>query len=380
MREFVSPLLEVSEMIAESGGESLDLCYQCGTCSGVCPWNLVSDFRVRNVISLAQLGLEGYEGDDLWLCATCNACVDRCPRGVEIVDIIRAARGIVTQSGTNPQTLRSVLGSVQSFGNPWSGEPEARYNWAKEQKPKKFTEDSDVCYFTCCTQAYDSRNMRVARAAIKVLEAAGVNYGALGNGEKCCGDAVRKAGGEDLFQSLAESNISLFNKSGVKRMVVPSPHCLNSFTKEYPELGGRYDVIHIVQLLNELAKAGSLKLKRGVKGKAIYHDPCYLGRHNGVYDAPRELLSAVSGLELIEFGDNRENSICCGGGGGRLWMETPVSERFSVIKLKEALERGADMLVTACPYCISMFEDAKTALNKEDFKVLDVTEVIADAL
>lgn len=380
MREFAAPMIEVSELIAQSGGSTLDLCYQCGTCSGTCPWNLVRDFRVRNIITLAQLGLEGYEGEDLWLCATCNACVDRCPRGVEIVDLIRSIRSIINQAGTAPKTLGAVLGSVRASGNPWQGEPDARLAWAKELKPRPFTASTEYAYFTCCSQAYDARNIKVARAAVKVLEAAKVNYGFLNGSERCCGDAVRKAGAEDLFEELATKNVALFSEQGVRKLLVGSPHCMNSFLKEYPSWGGHFEVVHMAQLLNDLVKSKRIALTKRLDAKVIYHDPCYLGRHNGVYDAPRELLAAVPGLQLVEFARNREDAICCGGGGGRLWMETPVEERFSILKIREAQSKGVNVLVTSCPYCISMFEDAKTALDLEDFRVAEITEVIADAI
>ncbi|MBI5532733.1 MAG: (Fe-S)-binding protein [Deltaproteobacteria bacterium] len=381
MRDFPSPLIEVSEMIADSGGSSLDLCYQCGTCSGTCPWNLVRDFRVRNIISLAQLGLEGYEGEDLWLCATCNACVDRCPRGVEIVDVIRSVRTIITQAGTSPKTLGAVLGSVKANGNPWSGDSNARLAWAEALQARPFTERSEYAFFACCTQAYDARNVKVGRAALKLLKAAGVNFGMLDGAEKCCGDAVRKAGGQELFDELSDSNIEMLDAKGVKKMIVGSPHCLNTFAKEYPDKGGRYEVVHMASLLAELIKSRKLRPTRTFDGgKVVYHDPCYLGRQNQVYDAPRELLKAVPGLELLEFARNRQDSVCCGGGGGRLWMETPIEERLAVLKLKEAVKMGATTLATACPYCVSMFEDAKTALDLDSFRVADVTEIIADAV
>jgi Fe-S oxidoreductase len=367
-------------MISQAGGESLDLCYQCGTCTATCPWNLVTDFRVRDIITRAQLGLEGYEGEQLWYCATCKACVDRCPRGVEIIDVIRSIRAIVTETGTNPKTIRGVLGSVQSYGNPWSGEPEKRHTWSKDVPMRTYEQGTKLCYFTCCTQAYDPRNMQVGIATLKVLAAAGIDYGVLGNKEKCCGDAVRKMGAEEMFGRLAQNNINLFSNLGVKEILVPSPHCLNTFKNEYPEFGGKYRVIHMVSLIHDLVKSGVLKLNKAVNKKVIYHDPCYLGRHNGIYDPPREILAAVPGLQTMEFERNREDSICCGGGGGRLWMETPVDERFSVMKMKEALEKGADTIVTACPYCIMMFEDAKTALKQDNFRVADVVEIVAEAL
>lgn len=380
MSHYATPMMEVPEMIAESGGTTLDLCYQCGTCSGTCPWNLVRDFRVRDILTRAQLGLEGYEGEALWMCATCNACVDRCPQGVEIVDLVRTIRMLITETGAAPKTLRAVLGSVQSNGNPWSGEREARMAWAGDEPVRTFDGTAEYAYFTCCAQAYDPRNTKVVRATVKVLDAGAVSYGFVGGGEACCGDAVRKTGAETSFGNLAAHNIGLLNGLGVRRLLVPSPHCLNTFRKEYPALGGTWEVTHLVELLRDLVHAGRLPLKTPVPVKAIYHDPCYLGRNNALYDAPREVLRAVPGLELMEFGRNREEALCCGGGGGRLWMETPVDERFAVLKLKEAVARGADTVVTACPYCISMFEDARTALGLDQVAVADVVEIVAQAL
>jgi Fe-S oxidoreductase len=373
-------MLEVPAMIAEYGGTTLDLCYQCGTCSGTCPWNQVRNFRVRDILTRAQIGLEGYEGEDLWLCATCNACVDRCPQGVEIVDIIRTIRMILTESGSAPKTLRAVLGSVQSMGNPWSGEPDARMAWLRDSPVRPFDEAAEYAYFTCCTQAYDPRNAQAGRAALKVLAAAGVPVGFLGGAEKCCGDAVRKAGSESAFEGLAAHNIGVLDGMGATKVLVSSPHCLNTFRREYPERGGRFQATHLVELLDERLHAGGLPLTREVPIKAVYHDPCYLGRWNQIYEPPRNLLRAVPGLTLLEFARNRDEAMCCGGGGARLWMETPVAERFAVLKLREAVAMGADTLVTACPYCISMFEDAKTALGMDHITVADVTEVLARSI
>lgn len=380
MSHFATPMMEVPEMIVESGGTTLDLCYQCGTCSGTCPWNLVRDFRVRDILTRAQLGLEGYEGEALWLCATCNACVDRCPQGVEIVDLVRTIRMLIAETGAAPKTLRAVLGSVQSYGNPWSGEPAARMDWARDAAVPAFDGTQRYACFTCCTQAYDARNTRVARAQAKVLAAAGVSHGFLHAGERCCGDAVRKTGAETAFQHLAAHNVAALDAAGAKTLLVSSPHCLNTFRKEYPALGGTWQVRHVVEVLQDAVRSGALALRTPVPLKAVYHDPCYLGRLNDLYDAPRDVLDAVPGLTRLEFARHHGDQVCCGGGGGRLWMEAPVEERFAVLKMKEAVALGADAVVTACPYCISMFEDAKTALGLDHIQVLDVAEVAAAAL
>jgi len=378
MERFATPMLEVPALVAESGGDTLALCYQCGTCSGTCPWNLVRDFRVRRILSLAQLGLEGYEGEDLWLCATCKACVDNCPRGVEIIDVIRTLRSIVAETGAYPKTLRGVLGSVQSNGNPWSGDPSERAKWRADLGLAGFDGSQAWAYFPCCAQSYDPRNVKVARATAAVLHAAGLDVGVLDEGTKCCGDAVRKAGNEALFQRLVRANTPKLDQA--RAVLVGSPHCLNTFQHELPTNGYPREVAHVVQVLAERLASGELRLTREVPRRVIWHDPCYLGRHNDIYDAPRQVLQAVPGLELVEFDRNREEAMCCGGGGGRLWMETPVEERFAVLKLREAREKGAATVVTACPYCLSMFEDARTALDVDDVDVADVTEIVAQAL
>jgi Fe-S oxidoreductase len=373
-------MLEIPAMIKEAGQHTLDLCYQCGTCSGTCPWNLVREFRVRDIIVRAQLGLSGYEDEDLWLCATCNACVDRCPRGVEIVDVIRSIRSILKETGTIPRTLRSVMASVVSNGNPWSGEASARMSWAKNVTPPHYDGSQEHAYFACCSQAYDPPNAAVARAAMAVLGAAGVSFGVLDGEMQCCGDAVRKGGGEDVFTSLATSNSAAFAARRVRKLIVASPHCLSAFTKEYPLFGAKVQVKHLATVVREALDAGKLVPTRAVPRKVIYHDPCYLGRHSGVYEDPRAVLSRLPGVELLEFDRSREDSVCCGGGGGRLWMETPPEERFSTLKLREALAKGADTLATSCPYCIAMFNDARTVLDQDGFRVADVTELVAEAL
>ena len=239
----------------------------------------------------------------------------------------------------------------------------------------------EYLYFTCCTQAYDNRNQKSARALIKVLQAAGVDFGLLGEKENCCGDAIRKMGGEELFGRLAENNISAFEAKEVKKIITGSPHCYNTFVKEYPDLGGSYEVKHYTQFLHEKIMDKSLQLKKEVAKKVTYHDPCYLGRHNGIYEPPREVLRSIPGLELIEMERNRADSLCCGGGGGGIWNEVKADERFSVLRVQEAFDTGAEVIAAACPYCISMFEDAlKTIGKEEEMKVMDISELVLESI
>ena len=379
--EAVTPFLEVTDAIKEMGGEDLEKCMQCATCTGVCPWNLVKYFSPRGIIRLAQFGLEGFEGEDLWTCVTCNNCVINCPRGLKIIDIIRSMRIMMNETGSIPSSLKVPLGSITSRGNPWSGEPEDRSKWTEGLDVKEFTPEMEYLYFTCCTQAYDARNQKVGQAMIKVLQSADVNFGLLKENEKCCGDAVRKMGGEELFMTLAENNIGLFEEKEVKRIIVGSPHCFNAFVKDYKEFEGNYEVWHYTQFINELIKKGKIKPKQKVEKRVTYHDPCYLGRHNNIYEEPREVLKSIPGLELVEMERNRENSLCCGGGGGGLWNEIPAEERFSVLRVEEAAETGAEIIAAACPYCISMFEDAlKTIGKEEEMKVMDISELLLTSL
>ncbi|MBL7176531.1 MAG: (Fe-S)-binding protein [Desulfobacteraceae bacterium] len=377
----VTPFLEVTDAIKELGGQDLEKCMQCGTCTGVCPWNLVKYFSPRGMIRLAQFGLEGFESEDLWNCVTCNTCVINCPRGLEIIDIIRSMRMMMNETGTVPASLKVPLGSVASRGNPWSGESEDRKKWAEGFGVREFEPGVEYLYFTCCTQAYDPRNQKVGQALVKVLQSADVDFGLLGENENCCGDAIRKMGGEELFMKLAETNLGAFEEKEVKRIITASPHCYNTFIKEYPELGGNFEVQHYTQFLQDLIKKGKLEPTRQVEKKVTYHDPCYLGRHNNIYDPPREVIKAIPGIELVEMERNREDSLCCGGGGGGLWNEVPAEERFSVLRVEEAAETGAEIIAAACPYCISMFEDAlKTIGKEEEMKIMDISELVLESL
>jgi len=377
----VTPFLEVTEAIKELGGEDLERCMQCATCTGVCPWNQVRYFSPRGMIRLAQFGLEGFESEDLWRCVTCNNCVIHCPRGLRIIDILRSMRMMMNETGSIPASLKGPLGSASSRGNPWSGEPEERTRWSDGLGVAPFEAGTEFLFFTCCTQAYDARNQKAARALVRVLQAAGVNFGVLDEREQCCGDAVRKMGGEEVFGKLMENNMGLFEEKGVRRILASSPHCYNAFTKDYAEFGGLYRVRHYTEVLDEALQNGRLTLSRELGKKVTYHDPCYLGRHNGIYDPPRRVLRAIPGLDLVEMERNRGNSLCCGGGGGGLWNEVPTEERFAILRVKEALATGAEVMAAACPYCIIMFEDAvKTLGREEEIRVADIAELVLEAL
>jgi len=365
------------------GAEKLNLCMQCGMCTGSCPWRIVDGpFNIRRLIRMAQLGVEGYESDDiLYGCTTCNKCVLKCPRGVTIIDVVRAMRAMIAETGAIPGVLRTVTGSVHSNGNPWSEPREKRTAWMEGLDVPVFDEGTEYFLFVCCTSAYDARSQNIAKAMVKVLSAAGVSFGVIGEEESCCSESVRKIGDEELFMNTAEKNIKLYKEKGVKKIITTSPHCYYTLTKEYPEFGGDFEVLHYTQLLAGLLEEGKLKLSGTLNKKITYHDPCYLGRHNDVYDEPRALISAVTGGNLVEMKRIRNESLCCGAGGGRLWMETKPEWRFSDVRIHEACETGAPILATACPYCITMLEDSRKTLNKEDeIEIKDISELIAEVL
>lgn len=379
----VAPFKEVIDIIKEEGGDALKLCYQCGVCSATCPWNLVRSFIVRRVMHQAQLGLVDFEAEEMWLCVTCGACVQRCPRGVEIIDIMRALRRVISEVGIAkvPDSLRIAIKNISGVGNPLGEPPETRADWAKGLGVKTYTEGTELLYFPCCIPAYDPRLQRVAQATVNILKKADVDFGILGTKESCCGESVRKAGQENLFQSLTQSNISAFAEAGVSKIVVTSPHCYNTFKTEYPQFGGDFEVIHFSQYLAQLIKEGRLKFTKELKRKVTYHDPCYLGRHNGIYDEPREVLESIPGVQLVEMLDSGENSLCCGGGGGRIWMETKKGERFSDLRIEQALEVGASILAVSCPYCLLNFEDSVLTGDKGDIiEIKDIAELVQETI
>jgi Fe-S oxidoreductase len=377
----VTPFLEVSQAIAAMGSDTLYQCMQCGLCSGLCPWPAVeSPFRTRQLIRMGQMGLEGFESDEiLYACTTCRLCVENCPRQVAIIDVVRAMRAMIAESGGGPQMLRTIMGSIHSKGNPWSEDRDKREKWTEGQDVPRFEAGTEYFLSVCCTSAYDPRSQAIARALNQVLKAAGVSFGIIGNEESCCGEALRKMGDEEQFGGLVQKNIELFNAKGVKKIITTSPHCYATFTQEYPEFGGEFEVVHYTQLLAQLIAEGKLNLKP-LGQKVIYHDPCYLGRHTKVYEAPRAVLKAL-GAELVEFDRNQNLALCCGGGGGRLWMETEPEQRFSTHKMREADAKGAQVLATACPYCINMFTDSAKGENlDEKIAVKDISEMVAEAL
>jgi Fe-S oxidoreductase len=382
--ENIAEFKEIADSIKEKGGENFKFCYQCGLCDTVCPWNRVRTFSMRKLIRQATFGMTEIENEEIWRCTTCGRCPQRCPRGVGIIEVGVASRRMATEFGVFPSSVRPVRGisaSLTGEGNPLNADRANRANWAEGLSVKTFTEGMEILYFPCCYLSYDPRLKKVARATAGILAKAGVDFGILGSLENCCGESIRKTGDEDLFKRLAKENIKTFIDNGVKKILVSSPHCYHAFKNEYAEFRVNFEVVHISQYLLELVKTGRLQLNKEWGKKVAYHDPCYLGRHNGIYDEPREALRKIPGLVLNELPDIRVDSLCCGGGGGRIWMETPKGERFSDLRLEQVAGVGAEVLVTSCPYCITNFEDSR--LNRDDSDALavkDITEVIQEAI
>lgn len=382
--ETVAPYQEIVDEIKAAGGDVYRFCYQCGKCDVVCPWNRVRKFSIRKIIREACFGLTQIESEDIWRCTTCGNCPQHCPRGVKQIEIGVSLRRIASEYEVFSGSARSVPGVVESLrseGNSLNQEREKRADWAKDLPVKPYAEGMEALYFVGCYLSYDPRMRKVAVATVNILNKAGVRFGILGEKENCCGESIRKTGAERTFKALARENIKTFIEHGVKKIIVSSPHCYHTFKNEYPEFMVHFEVVHITQFLAELIGSGRLEIKKAYAKKVTFHDPCYLGRHNGIYDEPRALLKAVPGLELVEMADSRQDSLCCGGGGGRVWMDTPKGERFSNLRLDQAEEVKAEVLATSCPYCITMLEDSRLGRGNEDLvKIRDVTEIVEEVI
>ena len=383
--ETVAPQKEIIDAIKAAGGDAFKSCYQCGMCDTVCPWNRVAKFSMRKLVREATFGLTELDSEDIWRCTTCGKCPQICPRDVRQIHSGVALRRIATEYDVfagSASPIPGVAASLRAEGNPFGEARSKRADWAKDLGVKRFTDGMEILYSPGCYLSYDPRGRKIAKATVEILQAAGVDFGILGTDESCCGESIRKTGDEALFRSLARANIAALVGNGVKKILVSSPHCYHSFKNEYPEFMVNFEVVHITQYLQQLLAEGRLRLTKEVAKNVTYHDPCYLGRHNGVYEQPRDALKSVPGLKLSEMAESRKNSFCCGGGGGRIWMETPKGERFSDLRMKQAVSTGAQIMVTACPYCTTNFEDSR--LNMEDggasIEVKDITEIIREAL
>jgi Fe-S oxidoreductase len=295
--------------------------------------------------------------------------------------LIIGLRGHVLETGRIPPTIRDALENVYKHGNPW-GRPKAkRAEWAEAQRIKRLGGEvkADNILFTCCASAYDSRGQQAATALAKTLERLGVDFGILGEAEACCGNEAYNMGEQGLFELLSEQNVNQLNRFEGATIITTSPHCYNAFKNRYKGL--KLPAQHYTQLLASLVDQGRLKPSGRVEAVATYHDPCYLGRHNGIFDEPRKVIESIPGLKLVEMERARRRSLCCEGGGGRMWHEGPPGSRLSEQRILEALDAGASILVVTCPFCVSTLEDAVKTLGKEEeLKVMDLAELLLQAL
>jgi len=333
----------------------------------------------------------GITNDVLWACVTCYACTNACPHLIGHVDMIVGMRASLIEEGEIPGTLTTMLESVYNYGNIWDQPKRDRVKWLKEgELPSIKQSESKLLWLPGDTLAYDPRNQKVARATYEVFTRAGVDFGTLGDAEKNDGNEMRRLGEEALFQMLAEDNIRMFKKNKVGMIVTSSPHSYNAIKNEYPEYGGEFNVIHISEFILELIEEGKIKLTKELNYEVTFHDPCYLGRYNGVYEAPRKVIESIPGVKLREMPNHGQFSYCCGGGGGGMFRETPewVETRISERRVMEAKETFQDVesavkkvLITSCPFCTSMLTDAtKTQQIEEEIEVIDLIELVLEAM
>ena len=379
---------------------SFDACLDCGRCEEVCPATisglnysprtLIQHLRDDAVAKLLkkngdngsmELSEEMFEEETLWACTTCGACLTRCPifiRPPERVIDLRRYKTLMT--GEMPKSVGDTLRNMERQGNPWGMPPQNRVDWAKGLDVKELApgDETDILFFAGCAAAFDERNKKVTQSFVKLLQKADVKFGILGLDEACCGETARRMGHEYIFQVMAEQNIEIFNEINFKRIVTQCPHCFNTLKNEYSQMGGDFEVIHSSQLLTEIADDLALDegKSEGVQGKLTYHDSCYLGRYNDEYNAPRNLLDKAS-ENRVEMARSGENSFCCGAGGGGMWVETPSDKRINQKRLQDAIDVKADVVATACPYCLTMFEDAVNVKGlAEKMQILDISEVL----
>jgi len=324
------------------------------------------------------------EEETLWSCTTCRSCIEQCPVKVEHVPkIVDMRRNLVLVESSFPQEVQLTFRNMENNYNPWGVGWAKRVEWAEGLDVKTIDEDQNVeyLYWVGCAGSFDERNKKVARALVTILQQAGVSFAILGTEEKCCGDSARRLGNEYLYQSLAQENIETMNGFGVKKIITHCPHCFNTLLNEYPQMGGNYEVIHHTQLIDQLLKEGKIKCSGGQGVNLTYHDSCYLGRYNNVYQAPRNILKSIPGVSLKEMERNQATSFCCGAGGGRMWMEEHTGKRINILRTEQAFATKPEVIATNCPFCLTMLEDGiKSGDESEKVKVLDLAELVYAAM
>jgi Fe-S oxidoreductase len=361
-------------------------CIQCGRCTAGCPVALRTFLNVRKLVYEGVTGpgpKDAKERPEAWNCTTCSNCTERCPKGVKPMELVIGLRGAAIEKGRVGPTIRDALESTFKHGNPWGRIRDKRMEWADGLDVPVAADGEAVplLYYIGCTPAYDPRCQEIARSLVRVLGAAGVPFSTLGTAESCCGNEIKRMGEEGLFELLAEGNRELLAKREIGTIVTSSPHCMNTFVNEYGDLG--CEVVHYSQYFDRLLDEGRLSFGGSVEKTVTYHDPCFLGKHNGVYDPPRRVLERIPGVTFVELDRSRERALCCEGGGGRMWVEAEEErgERLADTRVKDAVALGVELLVTACPFCLMTLDDAvKTSGSEGKIEIVDLAQLVAAAL
>jgi Fe-S oxidoreductase len=358
-------------------------CIQCGKCTGGCPMAIKTNLNPRSLIYQLLLSGNGFDVEglgELWDCTTCSTCSSRCPKQVNPMNMIISLRGVLVEGGRIHPNIKTALESTYRQGNPLTMAREDRGVWASGLEVAAYTEQTEYLYFVGCTPSYDPQAQKSARALVNILNQAGVSYGILKTEESCCGSEVRRLGELGLFEMIIEENTEMYRALNVTKMITTSPHCFNTFKNDYPS--GDMQVQHYTQILAELIENGALNFTGKVEKIVTYQDPCYLGKHNQVFDEPRFVLKTIPGVKLVDMDRSREKSLCCEGGGGRMWLEgTNPGTRLARMRVQEALETGAEILATACPFCLLTLEEAVQHEGaQEKLQVMDIAEIAAQAL
>jgi Fe-S oxidoreductase len=362
----------------------LNLCIQCGTCTGGCPVKWRSPLNMRRLVRQSYVEIDPsslFKKPELWACTTCSTCSLRCPAGVKNVELIMGIRNYLANKGEVPSTIRDALENTFLQGNPWGRFRDRRADWAKDLGVKIIGEAAtETLLYVGCAPSYDPRVQSVSAALVKILQKADLDFGILGKKESCCGNEIRRMGEQALFKKLVKDNTNLFKKSGIKRIITISPHCFNAFKNEYPDLD--IPVQHYTQVVAELIETGKLKMSKVLNFPATYQDPCFLGKQNQIFDEPRKILTSIPGLEFAEMDRSKQRSLCCEGGGGRMWAEGGTEgTRNGAIRIQEAVALGAKVLATSCPFCLLTFEDAvKISGSADQIVVKDISELAVDAI
>ncbi len=399
----------VSEIEQFSWKDLLDIytCTECGRCQDACPAFAtdkplspkVVNEQMRDHLNEKASYINGaveeeWSGpslvggiiaeDTIWACTMCKACEESCPLFIDFIDrFVGMRRHLVLEKSSVPAELNNTFKNLETHGNPWGLGASMREDWADGLEVPIMSESQekfDVLYWVGCAGALDDANKPVSQSMVKILKEAGIKFAILGKEETCTGDAARRLGNEYLFQILATQNIETFEKYGVKKIITQCPHCFNTFKNEYPQLDGNYEVIHHTEFIAELLKEGKIKPKEGKELDLTYHDSCYMGRHNGVYDSPRDILKSIPGVNLTEMPRSRENGFCCGAGGGRMWLEETMP-KVNQNRVDEAASVQAETVATGCPFCKTMIRDGINETNRsEEMKTKDIAQLIADSI